>query len=195
MVERIIICGGNGVGKSTLGKHLAERLHCPFLDIENYFFPNRKPESPYEEAKSRDEVSRALLTDLQKYEICVLAAVKGNYGTEAEALFTRAVLLEAPKELRMQRIRQRSFQKFGDKMLPGGALYEKEEAFFAMAESRPEDAVRDWLKSLGLPVLRLGGAKPVEENVRQIISTLANANASHGNTGGGKTSYFFRFGA
>ena len=31
----ILICGLNGVGKSTLGKALAEKLNYHFIDIEN----------------------------------------------------------------------------------------------------------------------------------------------------------------
>lgn len=35
----IIICGLNGVGKSTLGKALAEKLHFHFIDNEDLYFP------------------------------------------------------------------------------------------------------------------------------------------------------------
>ena len=38
MSNRIIVCGGNGVGKSTLGKRLAEELGYIFKDIEEYYF-------------------------------------------------------------------------------------------------------------------------------------------------------------
>ena len=35
----IIICGLNGVGKSMLGKALAEKLDFYFIDNEDLFFP------------------------------------------------------------------------------------------------------------------------------------------------------------
>ena len=35
----ILICGLNGVGKSTIGKKLAERLSYRFIDNENLYFP------------------------------------------------------------------------------------------------------------------------------------------------------------
>lgn len=35
---------------------------------------------------------------------------------------------------RIQRVKDRSFQKFDSRMLPGGDLYEKEKAFLEMAE-------------------------------------------------------------
>lgn len=172
MAERILICGGNGAGKSTLGRELAQRLGCPFLDIEDYYFPGRKPDGAYKQAKTREEVSRALTADLRKYETCVLASVKGDYGEEAEALLTRAVLLEAPKGLRMERVRKRSYEKFGNRMRPGGDLFEKEEGFFALVDTRPESLTEDWLIKTSLPVLRLDAALPVEENVRKILKHI-----------------------
>ena len=38
MNYRILVCGGNGSGKSTIGKELAKRLSCKFMDIEDYYF-------------------------------------------------------------------------------------------------------------------------------------------------------------
>ena len=45
----------------------------------------------------------------------------------------------------MQRVKNRSFQKFGNRMLPGGDLYEQEEEFFEFVKSRLESkmCIRD----------------------------------------------------
>ncbi len=39
MGTRIVVCGLNGVGKSTLGRVLAERLGFWFIDNEDLYFP------------------------------------------------------------------------------------------------------------------------------------------------------------
>ena len=78
---------GETVRESTLGIYLASQLGCKFLDIEDYYFPENQTERPYD-CRTREEVSRDLLADLNKCENCVFAAVKGNYGQEVEALFT-----------------------------------------------------------------------------------------------------------
>ena len=70
----------------------------------------------------------------------VFAAVKGDYGDRLIAALDRIVLVEAPKEVRQRRIRERSFSKFGERMLPGGDLYEREAAWFALTDGRPEAA-------------------------------------------------------
>lgn len=53
----------------------------------------------------------------------------------------------------LQRVRGRSFRKFGERMLPGGDLYEQEERFFDFAASGSEEGVEDWAYSVGCPVI------------------------------------------
>lgn len=175
MANRIIICGGNGAGKSTLGKYLAAQLGCKFMDIEDYYFPKKEGEYPYEEVRTMQEVSERLLADLKRNENCVLAAVKGDYGHDIESLFTCAVFIEVPKEERMRRIRERSYKQFGSRMLSGGDLYEKETHFFTMADQHSTQAVKDWLKSISLPTITVNGLTPKELNTATIIRHLTDS--------------------
>ena len=172
MANRILLCGMNGAGKSTLGKALAKELDWKFLDIEDYWFPKESADYPFAGARTKEEVCAMLFQDLQQNENCILAAVKGNYGNEVTALFTHAVLLHVPKAERLQRIRARSYQKFGERMLPGGDLYRQEEAFFAMAESRSEAEAADWLSTLSVPVTVLDGTVSIEENIMTLKALL-----------------------
>lgn len=102
----------------------------------------------------------------------LFAAVKGDYGQEILKLFRYVVLIEVPRAIRLERVRNRSFQKFGDRMLPGGDLYEQEETFFHMAAGRTKQYVEDWVDSVNCPVIRVDGTKPVEENVEYIMGRL-----------------------
>ena len=172
MSNRIILCGLNGSGKSTLGKALAGSLSWPFLDIEDYWFPEKNASYAYETTRTRDEVNRLLHADLRKYPDCILATVKGNVGEENIRLFTGAVWLRVPKEIRMQRIYSRSYGKFGDRLLPGGDLYEKEKQFFDMAEGRTEAEVENWLYTLTVPVIQADGTLPIPENVERLRRML-----------------------
>ena len=172
MSNMIIVCGGNGAGKSTLGKRLAEDLGWTFKDIEEYYIPINNAEYNYSEARTKEEVSKLLLADMKEYENFVLASVKGEFGSEVSKLFTCAILIEVPKELRMERVRERSNQKFGDRMLQGGDLYEKEEQFFDMVEKRPEDYTTEWLEIVDMPIIRVDGTKAIEDNVVKIKEEL-----------------------
>lgn len=77
---------------------------------------------------------------------------------------------------RIQRVKDRSFQKFDSRMLPGGDLYEKEKAFLEMAENRPDAMAENWLKSTSIPVIRLDGTKPVTYNIEEVRQYVQNIN-------------------
>ncbi|MDE7280282.1 MAG: hypothetical protein K2N36_00890, partial [Ruminiclostridium sp.] len=98
--------------------------------------------------------------------------VKGDYGDPKRPFFQYAVLVEVPRELRLQRVKNRSFQKFGDRMMPGGDLYEKEKNFYDFIACRPEDTAEKWLNGISCTVIRVDGTKSVEENVDFIIKQL-----------------------
>ena len=172
MYNKIIICGGNGAGKSTLGKALADKLNYKFMDIEDYYFPKSESDYPYDAARTREEVSALLLEDMKKYPNFILASVKGDYGEEVISLFTSAVWINVPKDIRIERVRERSFQKFGDRILPDGDLYEKEKKFFDMVQNRSEQDVENWLKSTRIPVIQVDGTNTVPHNIEIIIDKI-----------------------
>jgi adenylate kinase family enzyme len=175
MQYRIVLSGGNGAGKSTLGKALAVALNLPFLDIEDYYFPKTDPGYLFATQRTQTEAVALLLADVKRLEGFVLAAVKADYTPELSGTFTHAVLVDVPKNIRMQRVRQRSFGKFGGRMLPGGDLWEQEERFFAMVENRSDDRFLRWLGGLAIPVFRADGLLPVEQNVQSLCRQLADS--------------------
>jgi hypothetical protein len=113
-----------------------------------------------------------LLADLEEQENLILASVKGDFGREIASRFTRAVWVDVPKDVRLARVRARSLEKFGGRMLPGGDLYEQEARFLQMIERRGEGEVADWLRRAGIPTLKVDGRRPVEENAARILRQL-----------------------
>ena len=73
----------------------------------------------------------------------------------------------------MARVRKRSYDKFGNRMLPGGELYESEERFFKMVEARSDDHAKGWLKDLTCPVISIDGTAEVATNVEIILNRIA----------------------
>ena len=161
----IIICGMNGSGKSTLGRALAEHLGWRFLDNEDLYFPKTDPAHPFAVERTQDEVEQLLLEALRQDERLIFASVRGNYGEAAFPHYKAAVLVEVPRDIRLARVKERSFRKFGERMLSGGELYESEQRFFDIVAARPEDYATRWLQGLDIPVLRVDGTRPVGENI------------------------------
>ena len=172
MGHKILLFGGNGAGKSTLGKALAEASGWPFRDVEDYYFPASGSDYKFSQSRSQEEVYQLLTADLAANENLIFAAVRLPLNLNPSALFTCAVWVQTPRETRLRRVEQRSFAKFGRRMLEGGDLYQSEKAFFDLVKARSEEYVSDWGKSLTLPLITVDGTKPVEENVKRILEQL-----------------------
>ena len=164
MPHGIAIVGLNGSGKTTLGRALAERLGYFRIDVEDYYFP---AEGAFNEARSRDEVEQLMLEDIEKNGNFVLSSVCADFAS-IEKYYCLIVYLEAPKEMRLDRIRKRSIDRFGERVLPSGDLYESEENFFAFAANRTPEKIENWLQKCTCPVLRIDSTKPVSELVGAI---------------------------
>lgn len=168
----IIICGMNGSGKSTLGRALANHLGWRFIDNEDLYFPKTDPAHPFAVERTQEEVARLLLEEVRRDERFVFASVRGNYGEAVLPYYKAAVLVEVPREIRLKRVQQRSYGKFGARMLPGGDLYESEKRFYDLVAARPEDYAVRWLEQVDVPVLRVDGTRPVGENIPIITDWL-----------------------
>ena len=183
----ILMCGLNGAGKSTLGKALAAALNFHFIDAESLYFPKTDSDSPYASQRTHKEAETLFFREIRAHENFVFASVKGNFGDGVCPFFRYAVLIDVPKEVRVQRVRQRSFEKFGDRMLPGGDLYEQEARFFELVRSRDEHTVEKWISSLSCPVIRVDGTRTVTENVTFIIGQMRREHCDGGlQTGNGQ---------
>lgn len=169
---RIIICGLNGAGKSTFGKALAERMGYRFVDVEDLYFPKTDPDYLYASPRTGKEVVKLLLDILRREDDLVFSSVTGKYVENASAYFQYCVILNVPKNIRMQRVKNRSFEKFGERALPGGDLYEKEQSFYELIQSRKETLVSEWVEAAKIPIIHLNGEKTINENLDFLLEQI-----------------------
>lgn len=170
MIRGICICGLNGSGKTTLAASLSRSLNYKLMDIEDYYF--LPSDVPYSRPRTKEEVIPLVLEDIHENPCFVFASVKGDMTHEINAKYDLVVYLDVPKEIRMERIKKRAFDKFGDRVLIGGDMYEQEEAFFKMASERDDTAIKAWLDTLPCKVLRLDGTKDINDNVKMILEEI-----------------------
>ena len=166
----ICVCGLNGSGKTTLADVLAEELNFKHMDIEQYFFTSM--DNPYASSRTSEEAERLILEDINQNPRFVLSVVNGDISPKINGNYDLVVYLDAPLDIRMKRIRQRAIDKFGDRVLPGGDMFEQEEKFFAFTQNRTSDKIEDWLRTLSHKVIRLDGTKSIQENVGFIKASL-----------------------
>ncbi len=131
MIHRLHILGASGSGTTTLGRALAARLQCLHFDTDDYFWVPTDP--PYTQQRERPERAQLLVDDLTAHDAWVVSGSLYGWGDVAIPLFELVVFLWIPHDRRMERLRQREHERFGERILPGGDMYELSQAFLGHA--------------------------------------------------------------
>lgn len=177
----IIIFGANGSGKTTLGRELAHIMNFKHMDIEDYAF--EKSEIPYTVEHSFEEYTKQMLSDIENSRGFVLTSVTGDFGEEIQSLYHLAVCLEAPLKLRIERIKQRNLDKFGDRAREGGDLYEGQKSFVDFVATRSLSKVEQWARTLTCPIVHMDGTADYKDNATRIAEFYSTRFLSIGLSG------------
>ena len=177
--KRIHIFGASGTGTTTLGKSLAERFNIPHLDADDYFWEDT--EIPFTRQREINRRIKLLKTDLEESSEWVLSGSLCGWGDFAIPMFSFAVYLWIPQELRLTRLREREVERFGEEALaPGGWFYENHTAFIEWAaqydsagtEMRSRALHEEWMKQLTCRLVRFEQPLSVEIMSAQIQEYL-----------------------
>jgi len=177
--KRIHIFGASGSGTTTLGKSLAERFSIPHMDTDDYFW--EKTDIPHTSIRKLEQRTELLRTDLEKYPEWVLSGSLCGWGDFAVPLFTFAVFLWIPQELRLSRLRERELERFGPEALePGGWFYENHTGFMEWAaqydsagiEMRSRALHEEWMKKLLCRLVRFEQSLSVDIMAAQVAEYL-----------------------
>lgn len=174
MARGIIILGPAGSGKTTLGRMVADALGFPYFDIDDYIWRWDVP-VPYTVMRTREEKISGLTNAIAPHEYFCMAGSMSSFHQHFDPFFDLAILLTCDPATRAQRIHARELASFGDRILPGGDMYDVHLRFLesvadyesgAGSPNLPEQLA--WLRSLPCKTLQLDGAQPLERN-RDII--------------------------
>lgn len=178
MPDGIVITGLNGCGKSTVCRLLAEKLSYYSMDVEDYYFI--KSDVPYSKFHTNEETKQLMLDDMKKHKKYVLATVNCDWGEKITSTYKFAVVLRAPLDIRMERIRSREYAKFGDRVLQGGDLYESQQKFHNKVLARGEEHIEKQLQFIACPVLELDATLPIQDIVDMIYKKYLQINNCSG---------------
>lgn len=174
MARGIIIFGSAGSGTTTLGKEVSKRLGFQHFDLDDYLW-RWDTEIPFTVTWPREELKRLLMDDISKYPHFVMSGSMDSYNAPFVPLFDLAVLNYAPAEIRLERLRAREFARFGERILPGGDMYENHRNFLDIASRYDTDGSpclkvhEQWAATLPCPVLHIDGTEPIEKNAARIV--------------------------
>jgi Adenylate kinase and related kinases len=153
--QGIIIFGANGSGKTTLGKEVAHILGIKHMDVEDYHF--EKSEIPYTVERSREDCLSLMLADIEKHHSFIITAVTGDFGDKIPLFYKLAVFITAPSEFRIERIKQRVYEQYGERACEGGDMYEQTAKFIDFVSSCALSKIDWWAETLTCPIMHVDG--------------------------------------
>ncbi|MHA4807497.1 P-loop NTPase family protein [Flavitalea flava] len=173
---KLHIFGASGTGVTTLGEALSERLNIPYFDSDAYFW--ERSDSPF--TIRRDPALRNALIrkDLEATDDFILGGSVLNWGEQVFPVFDLVVFLWLPPEIRMQRLKKREIERYGDILFSNPSRKKQFEEFIAWAAdydqatgiaSRTILAHEAWLTKINVTVLEIRSDRSTEERLMLIM--------------------------
>jgi hypothetical protein len=120
------------------------------------------------------------MDDLTAHNAWVVSGSLCGWGDVAIPLFELVVFLSIPQDIRMARLHRREHARFGERILPGGDMYEQSQEFLAWAASYDESGLdirsrqlhEEWLGTLPCPILCFEGEYTIEEHLTVLMAEI-----------------------
>ncbi len=178
--HRINILGASGSGASTTGRLLSAKLSVPYFDADDYFHAPSEP--PFQRPHCPHERYSAITADLSRTESWVLSGGVVGWEPHPQLDFTLIVFLLVPTSIRIERLRSREYERFGDRVLQGGDMYEAHEAFIDWASRYDEGDINgktlgrheEYLAIQTCSVVELRGTQTPLQATKAILAKLRN---------------------
>jgi adenylate kinase family enzyme len=176
---KLHIFGASGSGVTTLGNALASKLGLAYFDSDDYFWQPSDP--PYIQKRGQNERNQLIMNDLNEADSWILGGSILNWGDGLFSGFDLVIFLYLPKDVRMERLKKREFERFGDIIYTDPARIKKFADFMVWASdyddnsgiaNRTLQAHRQWLATISCPVLEILGDLTTSERMYRILGHL-----------------------
>ena len=179
MAEQVIhLYGASGSGTSTIGRFISDRLGCFFMDTDDYFWEPTDP--PYTTKRKAADRIALMKKDIAENDRVVISGSLTGWGDELIPCFTLAVRVNTDTHIRMERLEKREREHFGNRLDPGGDMYEIHRKFMDWAaaydtggsDMRSRAEHDEWQKRLQCRQISVDGSLPLEKNLEIIRCSL-----------------------
>ena len=117
-----------------------------------------------------------LLSDIEKHGSFVMSGDISGWSAEFLKLFDLVIFLMVPSDIRLKRIENREYGRWGDRVRKGGDMYEQQQQFREFAASRDIPQLEQRASLYLCPILRVDGTKPLKENIDGILTYINTRN-------------------
>lgn len=164
MKNVIHIYGASGSGTTTLGKRIESELGFKLLDTDDYYWMPTNP--PFTEKRIPSERVKRMKREIESVDNTVISGSLVDWGDELIPYFTLAIRIVADTELRIERLKIREREEFGNRIDIGGDMYEDHMAFLEYARAydsgdlsmRSKAKHDEWQKLLQCEILTVDGS-------------------------------------
>jgi adenylate kinase family enzyme len=174
---QINIFGASGSGSTTLGKALGQKLNYPVFDGDHYFWV--PSEMPFTVKRDPQERNAMINRDTAAHENWIVSGSVVGWNNNWD--FDLSVFLYIPHQVRMDRLKKREFERYGDEIYTNPEriiLYHK---FLDWAQGYDDNTTdgrtlqvhQNWMKNLKKSLLIIEGDTTVEERVDIILNKMA----------------------
>ncbi|NAY91726.1 AAA family ATPase [Muricauda sp. JGD-17] len=175
---KILLFGASGTGTTTLGMEIAKRTDFKHLDIDDYYW--KKTDPPFQEKILLTERNANLKADFKKYGNVVVSGSLVSWGKEWESAFDMAVFMRLENTERMQRLKKREKERYGEKLLTDEKTRQISKNFLEWANQyeNPKFTGRSlkvhmkWMESLGCEVLKMDGQMEIGEKTNILLQRI-----------------------
>lgn len=172
----IHILGASGSGTTTLGRAISERFGHMQLDTDDYFWIPTDP--PYAKKRDGSERRRLMKEHIRLYKRCVISGSLCGWGDFLIPRFDLVIRLEVPAEARLERLEKREYARFGDRIRPGGDMWDEHREFMAWSktydtagtDTRSRALHDEWLKLVKCPIMIIDGTAPLAETMGMLAN-------------------------
>ncbi|KUJ61230.1 adenylate kinase [Flavobacteriaceae bacterium CRH] len=176
---KIHIFGASGSGVTTTGEALSEKLNIQYFDSDVYFWEPTDP--PFTLKKNPEERNSKIKSALENSENWILGGSIFEWGNEVFPDFDLVIFLWIPSEIRMERLRKREFERYGNVIYTEPGSIKQFEEFINWAAdydantgiaSRNIEAHENWLKTIKSPVLKITEDLTVTQRIELILEKI-----------------------
>ncbi|HPF42383.1 MAG TPA: shikimate kinase [Bacillota bacterium] len=160
-IKTINIFGSSGSGSTTLARAVAKKYGYIFIDTDDAIW--EKTELPFSKRKSDKDAREYLEARMKTGDKIVISGSFIGWADDIKEKIDLFVYLNLPLEIRKSRIESREKARFGNRVLPGGDLYQKHIDFLewiSLYDETPESLRGKkqhemWLADVKVPVVRI----------------------------------------
>lgn len=172
------VFGASGSGTTTIAGAVAERLDLLHLDADNYYWVPTDP--PFQE--KTDPAGRAprILDDVRHHRRWILSGSLCSWGQKLEPHFDMAFLVTLDTPTRLARLKNREYERYGERIRPGGDMHDEHVAFLEWAAQydtgcapiRSLDMHTRWMAGLACPGVMVSNDGNIEDLLDEVCGHI-----------------------